>query len=172
MPGGTKPLPETVLTSHQWRVETFTGGPFHKRYLSHQSLKLTSKLLPLNLPWANELTKDVMSILRLSDLLVNTDVGELAGVMVRDEEVGARQTLDLMHHQVTTLVVAVVGNHQPSYMEITKINLHVSVEYIHGLMQKRHKYRLKRKDKKKVARRYFIKWKVFFVKINCRKCFL
>ena len=30
----------------------------------------------------------------------------------------------------------------------------------------------KEKKKIKVARRYFIKWKVFFVKISCRKCFL
>ena len=30
----------------------------------------------------------------------------------------------------------------------------------------------KERTKIKVARRYFIKWKVFFVKINCRKCFL
>ena len=30
----------------------------------------------------------------------------------------------------------------------------------------------KERKKIKVARRYFIKWKVFFVKISCRKCFL
>ena len=123
------------------------GRNIHRRAFSQEipqpsiaeiNFKITSLKCLLNPPWANELTKDVMSIPRLSDLLVDTNVGKLAGVMVRDEEVGARQTLDLMHHQVTTLVVAVVGNHQPSYMEITKINLHVSVEYIHGLMQKRH----------------------------------
>ena len=34
------------------------------------------------------------------------------------------------------------------------------------------KYRLKRKERIKVARRYFIEWKVFYVKISCRKCFL
>ena len=33
---------------------------------------------------------------------------------------------------------------------------------------KKYKYRLKRKEKIKVARRYFIKWKCFFVKISCK----
>ena len=35
----TKPLPEPMLTNHQWGPVTSILGWFHKRYLSHQSLK-------------------------------------------------------------------------------------------------------------------------------------
>ena len=36
---GTKPVPEPMLTYHQWGPVTFTQGQFLKRYLSHQWLK-------------------------------------------------------------------------------------------------------------------------------------
>ena len=39
LPGDTLPLPESMLTDHLWGPVTFTWGRFHKRYLSHQSLK-------------------------------------------------------------------------------------------------------------------------------------
>ena len=44
LPDGTKPLPEPMLTDHQWGPETFILGQFHKRCLNHQSLKSVSKL--------------------------------------------------------------------------------------------------------------------------------
>ena len=56
---GTKPLPEPMLTDHQWSPVTFILGQFHKRCLSHQSLKSVWKLHVLkfhsNFPGANEL---------------------------------------------------------------------------------------------------------------------
>ena len=39
LPDGTKPLPEPMLSYYQLGPLTFTWGQFHKRYLSHQSLK-------------------------------------------------------------------------------------------------------------------------------------
>ena len=45
LPDGTKPLPETMLTYHQWSLVTITWAQFHKRYFSHHLLKLTWKLL-------------------------------------------------------------------------------------------------------------------------------
>ena len=39
LPDGTKPLPELMLTGHQWSPVTFILGQFHKRWLNHQSLK-------------------------------------------------------------------------------------------------------------------------------------
>ena len=52
LPDDTKPLPEPVLTYHQWGP-----GQWHKRYISHQSLKSDWKYLKFNsnLPGANEL---------------------------------------------------------------------------------------------------------------------
>ena len=41
---GTKPLPEPMLTYRQWGSVTITWQ-FHKRYLSHKSLKLAWKSL-------------------------------------------------------------------------------------------------------------------------------
>lgn len=38
--------------------------------------------------------------------------GQLRGVVVDDGEAGTLQALHLMHHQVATLVVAVVSNHE------------------------------------------------------------
>ena len=40
---GTKPLPDAILTYHQWDPVTFTWGQFHKRYLRHQLLELAWK---------------------------------------------------------------------------------------------------------------------------------
>ena len=40
LPDGAKPLPESMLTYHQWVLEKITRRQFHERYLSHQSLKL------------------------------------------------------------------------------------------------------------------------------------
>ena len=39
-PDGTKPLPEPMLTDHQWSPMPFMLGQFHKRCLNYQSLKL------------------------------------------------------------------------------------------------------------------------------------
>ena len=39
LPDGTKPLPEPMLTDHQWSPVTFILRQFHKRCLNHQSLK-------------------------------------------------------------------------------------------------------------------------------------
>ena len=44
MADGTKPLPEPMLTYHQWGSLRFIWGQFHKRYLSHESLKWAWKL--------------------------------------------------------------------------------------------------------------------------------
>ena len=44
LPDGTKPLPEPTLTYHQEGPVIFIWGQFHKRYLSHQSLKFAWKL--------------------------------------------------------------------------------------------------------------------------------
>ena len=44
LPDGTKPLPEPMLTDHQWSPVTFILGQFHKRHLNHQSLKSVLKL--------------------------------------------------------------------------------------------------------------------------------
>ena len=41
----TKPLPEQMLTDHQKRPVTITCGQCQKRYLNHQLLKLSWKLL-------------------------------------------------------------------------------------------------------------------------------
>ena len=58
LPDGTKPLPEPMLTDHQWSPVTFILGQFHKRCLNHQSLKSVWKLrlkFHSNFPGANEL---------------------------------------------------------------------------------------------------------------------
>ena len=58
LPDGTKPLPELMLTDHQWSPVTFILGQFHKRCLNHQSLKSVLKLhlkFHSNFPGANEL---------------------------------------------------------------------------------------------------------------------
>ena len=58
MPDGTKPLPEPMLTDHQWSPVTFTLGQFHKRCLNHQSLKSIWKsniTFHSNFPGTNEL---------------------------------------------------------------------------------------------------------------------
>ena len=43
LPEDTKPLPEPMLTDHQWAPVTFVWGQLSKRYLSCQSLKLAWK---------------------------------------------------------------------------------------------------------------------------------
>ena len=45
LPDGTKPLPEPMLTDHQWSPVTFISGQFHKRCLNHQSLKTVSNYM-------------------------------------------------------------------------------------------------------------------------------
>ena len=59
LPEGTNSLPEPTLTYHQWGTMIFTWVEFHKRYLNHQSLRLSwndlSKI-PLKSPrgqWVN-----------------------------------------------------------------------------------------------------------------------
>ena len=44
LPDGNKPLPEPMLTDHQWSPVTFILGQIHKRCLNHQSLKSVWKL--------------------------------------------------------------------------------------------------------------------------------
>ena len=39
LPDGTKPLPEPMLTDHQWSPVTFILGQFHNRRSNHHSLK-------------------------------------------------------------------------------------------------------------------------------------
>ena len=59
LPDGTTPLPEPMLTDHQWSPMTLILGQIHKRCLNHESLKSVWKLHVLkfnsNLPGANEL---------------------------------------------------------------------------------------------------------------------
>ena len=45
VPNGAKPIPEPVLTYHQWGPATFIWGQFHKKYLIYQELKLAWNLL-------------------------------------------------------------------------------------------------------------------------------
>ena len=60
LPAGTKPLPEPMLTGHQWSPMTFILGQFHKRCLKPSITKIYLKITCLkfhsNLPGANELT--------------------------------------------------------------------------------------------------------------------
>ena len=53
MPDNTKPLPEPMLTDHQWSSVTFIIGQFHKRCLNYQSLKCLK--FHSNFPGSNEL---------------------------------------------------------------------------------------------------------------------
>ena len=50
LPDNTKPLPEPMLTDHQWSPVTFILGQFHKRCLNHQSLKPRSHCADHSLP--------------------------------------------------------------------------------------------------------------------------
>ena len=66
LPDGTKPLPEPMLTDHQWSPVTFILGQFHKRCYNHQSLtkiclKITYLKFHSNFPGANELTHKIKS---------------------------------------------------------------------------------------------------------------
>ena len=45
VPDGTKPLPEPILTYHQWGPVVITWGQFHIICLSHQLFKLARKLI-------------------------------------------------------------------------------------------------------------------------------
>ena len=59
LPDGTKPLPEPMLTDHQWSPVTFILEKFLKRCLNHQSLNLFENDICLkfhsNFSWTNEL---------------------------------------------------------------------------------------------------------------------
>ena len=55
LPDGTKPLPEPMLTDHQWSQLTFILGQFHKRCLN--CLKITYLKFHSNFPGANELIR-------------------------------------------------------------------------------------------------------------------
>ena len=44
LPDGTKPLPENILINNQKGAMTLVWGQFHKKYFSHESLKLPLKL--------------------------------------------------------------------------------------------------------------------------------
>ena len=70
LPDSTKPLPEPMLTYHQWGPMKITWGKFHKRYFRHKSLKIAWKLRYLkfhaNLPGANELNSVVTYLPQLA----------------------------------------------------------------------------------------------------------
>ena len=57
LPDGTKPLPEPLLTDHQWSPVTFILGQFHKRCLNCQWQKIRLKITYLkfysNFPGTN-----------------------------------------------------------------------------------------------------------------------
>ena len=59
LPDGTKPLPEPLLTDHQWSPVAFILGQFHKRCLNCQWQKIRLKITCLkfysNFPGANVL---------------------------------------------------------------------------------------------------------------------
>ena len=59
LPGGTKPLLDTMLIYHQLGPSTVTHWDFHKIYLSHQSLKFSFEIIHIefysNMPGDNEL---------------------------------------------------------------------------------------------------------------------
>ena len=60
-PDGTKPLPEPMLTDHQWSPVTFIWGQFQEipqPSTTRISLKMTYLKFHLNLPGASELTND------------------------------------------------------------------------------------------------------------------
>ena len=58
LPDGTKPLPEPVLTDHQWGFMTFIWGQFLWKRSIYISLKISLKITKLRLlPRANELKK-------------------------------------------------------------------------------------------------------------------
>ena len=64
LPDGTKPLPEPMLTYHQWGNAPFMWGQFQPS-ITKISLKITSlKFIP-NLPGANELKTQTWSSLHL-----------------------------------------------------------------------------------------------------------
>ena len=48
LPDGTKPLPESMLTNHQWDLVAFTWGYFDRKCLRYLSLIWVSKLLIWN----------------------------------------------------------------------------------------------------------------------------
>ena len=60
LPDGTKPLPEPMLTNHQWSLVAFNWGHFHGKCLRNLSLipvwKVVIFSLQPNFPGANELT--------------------------------------------------------------------------------------------------------------------
>ena len=43
LPDGTRPLPKPILTHHLWGPLRVTWGQFHKKILSHQSLKSSNR---------------------------------------------------------------------------------------------------------------------------------
>ena len=53
LPDDTKPLPEPMLTDHQWSPMTFILGQFNKKYLNYQSLKSENYMskISFKLPW-------------------------------------------------------------------------------------------------------------------------
>ena len=72
LPDFTKPLPETMLTDHQWNPVTFILGQFHKRCLNNQSLNFPLKITYLkfhsNFPrgqWVKDLP--IVSIMETID---------------------------------------------------------------------------------------------------------
>ena len=50
LPSGNNPLPEPMLAYHKWGQVIFVWGPFHKRHLGHQLLKLAWKSIIIKSP--------------------------------------------------------------------------------------------------------------------------
>ena len=64
LPGGTKPVPEPMLTVHQWSLVAFTWGQFHEKRSRYQSLAISLKItnwILQGLPGPNELNQQVIN---------------------------------------------------------------------------------------------------------------
>ena len=98
LPDGTKPLPEPMLTDHQWSPATFILGQFHKRCLNHQLLKSVWKLHVLrfhsHFPGANELNSQITPIPHLDGLLI----GCLLGVCYKKIDSWINKTVTHLTH--------------------------------------------------------------------------
>ena len=96
LPDGTKPLPEPILTDHQWSSVAFILGQFHKRCLNHQSLKsmkITYLKFPSNFPGANVLNLlavvqriQAKSAVMLPRIIVSCQTGPLGSCLTNHNE--------------------------------------------------------------------------------------
>ena len=77
LPDGTKPLPEPMLTNHQWGLVAFTRGQFCRKCPNYLSsiwvLKIDNSRLQMHPPFASELTHWTVSFDHwLSPIFANT----------------------------------------------------------------------------------------------------